>query len=189
MQSTHRRFNTAAIGLILLIGTIALINLAINIRAMVFLRSAFDSNTSWALDFQRITQWMIAKAFLSIDLNNPKLTAIAFFKLTFQCVSLNNQIVLWLSLTEIGLVNTVRNLRKISTLRKIISVSFGLVIVVTLAVVRTENWYKTLTKVLYVRNYDSHKINGAACLAYRFGYNAVVNNISNRLLNEASFSD
>ena len=108
MQSTHRRLTNVAIGLILLVSTIALINLAINIRAIVLLRSAFDSNTNWASDFQRITQWMIAKVFLSQDLSNLELTAIAFFKLTSQCASLNNQIVVWRSLAEIGLVNTVR---------------------------------------------------------------------------------
>ncbi|MGD1951520.1 MAG: hypothetical protein ACFB14_18010 [Leptolyngbyaceae cyanobacterium] len=136
MQSIHRRLNTAALGLMLLIGIIALISLTINIRAVILLRSAFDSNASWVSDFQRITQWMVAKTFLSQDLNNPELTTIDFFKLTSQCVSLNNQIVVWLSLTEIGLVNTVRNLRQIPALRKTISISFGLVIVVTLAVAR-----------------------------------------------------
>jgi len=120
----------------LLIGSITLINFLINIKAMFLLRSAFVVNTDWASDFQRITRWMLAKALLSIDWNNPEFTNIDFFKLTSLYVTQNNKLVLWLSLAEIMAVNALRSLRQMATLRQAVSIIFGTVMVATFLVSR-----------------------------------------------------
>lgn len=120
----------------MLIGSITLINFLINIKAMFLLRSAFVVNTDWASDFQRITRWMLAKALLSIDWNNPEFTNIDFFKLTSLYVTQNNKLVLWLSLAEIMAVNALRSLRQMATLRQAVSIIFGTVMVATFLVSR-----------------------------------------------------
>lgn len=136
MQSIRNPLQMIALGIILLIGSIALVNFLINIKAMVLLRSAFVTNTDWASDFQHITRWMLAKALLPVDWNNPELTNIDFFKLTSLCVSQNNKLVLWLSLAEIIAVNALRSLRQIATLRQSVSITFGIVMVATFLVSR-----------------------------------------------------
>ncbi len=120
----------------LLIGSIALVNFVINLKAMFLLRSAFVDNTDWTLDFQRITQWMLAKVLTPTDWNNPQLTNIDFFKLTSFYVSKNNQLVLGFSLIEIIVVNTLKTLRRISILRKTATIVFVLILIATLIVSR-----------------------------------------------------
>lgn len=120
----------------LLIGSIVLVNFLINLKAMFLLRSAFVENTDWTLDFQRITQWMLAKVLAPRDWNNPQLTNIDFFKLTSFYVSQNNQLVLGLSLLEIIVVNTLKPLRRISILRKTVTTVCGMILIATLIVTR-----------------------------------------------------
>ncbi len=83
LKSIRNCLDILAVGLMLLIGSIALVNFVINLKAMFLLRSAFVDNTDWTLDFQRITQWMLAKVLTPTDWNNPQLTNIDFFNRTY----------------------------------------------------------------------------------------------------------
>ncbi|MBT9317769.1 hypothetical protein [Leptothoe spongobia] len=103
---------------------------------MLLLQSAFTPETDWAADFQHVTQGMLAKILFPVDYSNPELTGIDFFKLTSRYVSQNNQIVLWLSLAEIILVNTLRSLRRMPVLRKSVSIVFWIVMLATFVVSR-----------------------------------------------------
>ena len=136
MKSPRKPLHAFTLGIILLVGSITLINFLINIKAMFLLRSAFVVNTDWASDFQRITRWMLAKVLSPDDWNNPNFTDIDFFKLTSLYVTQNNKLVLWLSLAEIMAVNALRSLRQMATLRQAVSIIFGTVMVATFLVSR-----------------------------------------------------
>ena len=116
------------LGFFLLIGLVTLVSFAINIRAMLLLDDAFRDGTNWIADCQNITQFMIAQLVWRGAVEDmADLSGIDAFKLTSLHIRTNNQIVLYLALIAVAVVNGFSGLRRIPELR--ISASIGLVII------------------------------------------------------------
>ncbi len=110
-----------------LIGIVALVSFAINFRAMLLLDQAFSEGTNWITDFERITQFMITRVIFPYEGNLANLHDMDFFKLTASYVGANNNIVLWLALIEVALVNFLPWLRRMPKLRISATICFGVV--------------------------------------------------------------
>ena len=131
------RSRALVLGLFLLIGLVTLVSFAVNIRAMLLLESAFRDGTDWIADFQRLTQFMIAQLIWRGAVENMvDLSGIDAFKLTSLHIRTNNQMVLYLALLEVALVNSFGGLRRMPQLRISASIGFAIVALATLVILR-----------------------------------------------------
>ena len=125
------------LGFFLLIGLVTLVSFAINIRAMLLLDDAFRDGTNWIADFQNITQFMIAQLVWRGAVENmADLSGMDAFKLTSLHIRTNNQMVLYLALLEVALVNSFGGLRRMPQLRISASIGFAIVALATLVILR-----------------------------------------------------
>lgn len=100
---------------------------AVNIRAMLLLRSAFVENGSWGVDFESITRPMMARVIFSMPKDVSSFHNMDFFKLTAMHVRANSNIALWLAVIEVALVNFLGMLRRMFKLRVAATLFFGVV--------------------------------------------------------------
>ena len=103
-----------------------MVTFAVNIRAMLLLRSAFVEGGNWGVDFESITHLMLARFIFPMPEDVSNFHNMDFFKLTAMHVRANNNIALWLAMIEVALVNFLGVLRRIYKLRVSATLSFGM---------------------------------------------------------------
>ncbi|MFK8182240.1 MAG: hypothetical protein AB8B99_02615 [Phormidesmis sp.] len=103
-----------------------MVTFAVNIRAMLLLRSAFVEGSNWGIDFERITRLMMARVIFPMTEDVSNFHNMDFFKLTAMHVRANNNITLWLAVIGVALVNFLGGLRRMFKLRVSATLSFGM---------------------------------------------------------------
>lgn len=141
MQAMRSRSKVLVLALFYVIGIVTLFSFAINFRAMLLLGQAFREGTNWIADFEQITRFMIARIIFPIEGNFANFHSMDFFKLTAGYVGANNNLVLWLALIQVALVNFLPGLRRTSKLRIPATICFGLVVLASPVISRLSESY------------------------------------------------